>query len=555
MTENHQFPDDEKNEQWKRRAHDLARLYKKEKQKRKQCESDLDSLRKKTIQDREARKLESLGIMAAGIAHDLNNILYPILGYAEMALDEVPESGPAREFLIEILESTRRGREMVGRLLAFGRRSEGKKRQVNVPETIREALKLMASIFPRTVALKSDISDIKGVVIADPAHIHQIIMELCANAYQAMADQGGGTLNVTSEAVVLTEAGSPDAELKPGPYLRITVADTGPGIGPDCLEQLFDPCGRGAGPDDRGMYIGLAAVYDIVQVLEGGFRVASVPGAGTCFILHLPLSDAEPPCEEIESEETLPGCSERILVVDDEEPIVRMLTHMLRRMGYQVVGETDGAAALKCFKARPDAFDLALLDQTMPGMTGDRLAEEIHGIRPNLPIMVFSGRQETISTEQAHKAGVREHLIKPLNRTMLASRIRQILDQTQKTILVVDDEPAARKMLRFTLARAGYTVIEAKNGAEGLHQYRVHEPDLVITDMLMGNKGGVDMIYAMVSEFPYVRIIAVTGGGAYGTEPLLETARDLGAIQTFAKPLSQGKLLDAVREALAEKKK
>ncbi len=495
-----------------------------------------------------ARKLESLGGMAAGIAHDLNNILYPILGYTELAMDEVPESGPLSEFLTQVLESTRRGRDLVARILAFGRESVEDRRPVGVQEEIRQVVSLLERVIPPGVELKTDLSPVSGSIMAAASEIQQIIMNLCTNAYQAMHGASGLLEVYLAEAALSDVPEGPDRTA--ARWACIMVADTGPGMNREVLERIYDPYFT-TKPKDQGTGLGLSTVYGIVRNLGGCIDAVSYPGVGTRFTIHLPLSDAPADDQSPQPAERSPRGTEHVLVVDDEPPIVKLLTQTLRRIGYTVTGRTDSAEALELFRSDPHGFDLAILDQAMPGLSGPELARAMHGIRPDLPIVACSGHKEAITPEEAKAAGVRDHLLKPVDRVVLANRIRQILDQNRRTILVVDDEKPIRTLLRLTLERAGYEVVEARNGAEGMHLYRLHTPDLVITDMLMGKKGGIDMIYELASDFPDARIIAVTGGGAYGTESLLEAARDLGALRTFSKPLPQKALLRAVREILS----
>lgn len=495
-----------------------------------------------------AQKLESLGGMAAGIAHDLNNILYPILGYAELAMGEIPASGPLREFLTQVLASTRRGRDLVARILAFGRESVEDRRPVDIQDEIQQVVSLLEHVLPPGVELKSNLSTVSGTIVAAASDIHQIFMNLCTNACQAMQDTGG-LLEVSLAEAPLSDG--PEGTGRPADrWACIMVADTGPGMTREVLERIYDPYFT-TKPKDQGTGLGLSTVYGIVRNLGGGIDAVSYPGAGTRFTIHLPLSDAPADEPSPQPAERAPRGTEHILVVDDEPPVVKLLTHTLSRIGYTVTGRTDSAEALALFRSEPQGFDLAILDQAMPGLSGAALALAMHKIRPDLPIVVCSGHKESIPPEEAKAAGIRTHLLKPVDRVALATLIRQILDQARKTILVVDDEKPIRNLLRLTLERAGYEVVEARDGAEGMHLYRLHTPDLVITDMMMEKKSGIDMIYALASKFPDARIIAITGGGAYGTEPLLEAARDLGALRTFAKPLPQKALLRAVREILS----
>ncbi len=514
---------------------------------------------------RQVRKLESIGMMAAGIAHGLSNILFPILGYAEMALDEAPDDGPMKALLIRLVGSAHRGREMVRQILAIARKSDGRRSVVDVAPVIDDLLNLLKTIIPRDVRVRKAVEMDAGSVLAEPSHIHQILMSLCINGLQAMEESGGVlSVDVCAAAFSATDDDVPPAG--PGRYVRIRVSDTGAGMPPEALERIFEP--RFTGQDhggDAGM--GLATIHEIIRSYGGVIRVESTtgigvestsgigvetaPGIGSSFTVLLPAAEAsaeEPACEPLSS--TFAGCSEHLLVVDDDARVVAMLTHMLRRMGYRVTPKTDSRQALAALEAAPDAYDLLLTDQEMPGLSGTELAAKAHFLRPDLPILICSEREERITPEEALALGIRDHLIKPPDRVDLSLRIRQALERNRKRILVIDDDPEILKMLKVVLERAGYEVIQAGNARDGRRLHDARKADLIITDIVMPDKNGNDFIYEIKKDFPGARIIAITGGGFYGTEMPLETALKLGAFKTFAKPLPKDELLAAIREEL-----
>lgn len=501
---------------------------------------------------RHAQRLESLGIMASGIAHDLNNILFPILGYTEMALDEIPENSIAGSFLKNVIRTVHMGRALVAQILAFARKSEGQKMPVNISDSIHEVLTLLKNTLPSAVQLQENLSPLSGAVMADPTHIRQIIMNLCINAYQSMSAEGG-VLQIESGEISLGENSREIPDLSPGSYVRFSVRDTGCGMEAGVLERIFEPYFTTKNKEE-GSGMGLATVYGIVKNLKGAIRVESIPGTGTCFFVYLPISATETVAENAEKKTDcrVPGGNEHILIVDDEQSHVAMVSHMLRRAGYRVSGKNSGSEALDFFQAQADDIDLVLSDQHMPGISGYDMALKIREIRKDTPVIICSGREECISGREAGEAGIRDHLIKPVTRDLLLSRIRQILDQDKKKILVVDDDPEIREMLRLMLQRSGYEVIEAENGKAGIHLCNIHSPDLVISDMLMPEKRGVDMIYELIRAFPEIRIIAISGGGSMGMALSLKTAADLGAVRTYEKPLPREELLAAVREILQD---
>ena len=382
----------------------------------------------------QAQKMESIGTLAGGIAHDFNNILFPMMGFAEMALDDLSKDSPLRNNIEEILQGTKRASELVKQILTFSRQSDQKPKPIKVQFIVKEALTLIRSTIPTTIEIKQYISNECGLVMADPTQIHQIAMNLLTNAYHAMENEGG-KLEVTLRNL---EFGLENADLKneesrskiglsPGTYVCLTVADTGSGIGQEEINRIFDPYyttkekGKGTG-------LGLAVVHGIVKSYGGDIGVYSEPGKGTTFSVYLPVIKFGVEKEEIAVIAPVLTGSERILIVDDEQTIVRMEKQMLERLGYDVTERTSSVEALEAFRDSPDKFDLVITDMTMPNMTGIQLSQKLLEIRPDIPIIICTGFSEKINEEKAKAIGIQGYAMKPVVKSELAKKIRAVLD-------------------------------------------------------------------------------------------------------------------------------
>ena len=364
--------------------------------------------------------------MAGGIAHDFNNILSPIVMYTEIAMRALPGDSPTRSYLDLVLKSSKRASDLVDQILSFSRQTERQRILMQLGPIVKESLKLLRASFPATIDLRQNIGADPDWVLADPTEVYQVVMNLCNNAAQALGNKGG-LLEVVLDNVELTERLSAfGIEIKPGPYVRLVVHDTGPGIPPAIIERIFEPYfttkekGQGTG-------LGLAVVHGIVKLCAGGITVVSEPGRGTTFEVFFPVMRTE---ELIETEAVgdLPRGRESILVVDDEEDIVVAAKILLEQLGYRVTSLTASREALEAFRAQPDGFDLVLADQTMPHLSGLELAEELLKMKPGLPIIIWTGYSETLTPENARTLGIRELLAKPLVPRQLAESVRRELD-------------------------------------------------------------------------------------------------------------------------------
>ena len=375
---------------------------------------------------RQAQKMESIGTLAGGIAHDFNNILFPIIGYTEIVLEDLAEGSTARANLREVLAAAGRARELVQQILTFSRSDEQERKPLKMQIVVKEALKLIQSTLPATIEIVPNIDPDCKPVLADPTRIHQIVMNLCTNAYHAMMETGG-KLEVSLRSVPVDPEGlDQNFGLRAGPALELAIRDTGLGMDRFTLGRIFDPYFTTKEPG-KGTGMGLSVVHGIVKGCGGGIRVESEPGAGTAFRIYFPPIEMEPEPAAEPAPEAVIGGVEHILLVDDEVQIVEMERQMLERLGYTVTVRTSGVEALEVFRAAPDRFDLVVTDQTMPNLTGAALTRRLRSIRPDIPVILCTGFSEALTEEEARFLGVRAYLMKPVVKRQMARAIRRAL--------------------------------------------------------------------------------------------------------------------------------
>ena len=400
---------------------------------------------------RQAQRLEAMGTLAGGIAHDFNNLLGAILGYGEMALRDVPAGSRLRRDLDSIMIAGERGRALVDRILAFSRSGVGERVAVHVEDVVRETLGLFAARSPPGIAIEDRLRSGRATVMGDATQIHQVLMNLVTNAVQAMPS--GGTLRVSLDrAKADLPRVATTGTFAAKDYLVLEVADTGSGIPPEILERIFDPffttkeVGVGTG-------LGLSLVHGIVMGLGGAIDVATTVGKGSVFTVYLPRAGdvatnvGEP--KRRAQPATRRGERQRVLVVDDEESLVRLATQTLTELGYTPVGFTASATAVEAFLADPQRFDAVITDESMPGTSGSELIRKMRAIRPELPIVLVSGYLNAAVVQRAREAGADEVLKKPLSARDLATSLARVLQghvaHAQHTDLSLD-EAAAKAM-------------------------------------------------------------------------------------------------------------
>jgi PAS domain S-box-containing protein len=387
---------------------------------------------KLTAQLRQAQKMEAIGTLAGGIAHDFNNILSAILGYAELASFGIGENDKVKYYLEQSMLAASRAKDLVQQILTFSRQTKQELKPLNIKPIVKEGLKFLRASLPSTIEIREDIEEELGTIEADSTQVHQVLMNLCTNAAHAM-EKNGGALEVSlSKLDIKGETSSAAQEIEPGSYVRLRVTDTGHGMHPEILERIFDPYyttkegGKGTG-------LGLAVVHGIVKSYGGAITVSSEVGKGSTFDIYFPRIGTVDFSSKGEEGEPLPlGGHERVLFVDDEEGIVEVGREILEYLGYEVVAKTSSTEALELFRGHADRFDLVITDMTMPNMTGDKLAQELIRIRPEIPIIICTGFSEHITEEKAKTIGIREFAMKPLVIRDLAKAIRRALDDQGK---------------------------------------------------------------------------------------------------------------------------
>jgi len=374
---------------------------------------------------RQLQKMEALGTLAGGIAHDFNNILVPILLNTEMALVDADPESSISHYLNLVLEAANRGKDLVKQVITFSRQKEQKREPVDIVVVVREALKFLRSSIPKTIEIRNHCEADPAVVRADAIQIHQVLMNLGSNAAHAMR-QNGGIMDVAMADTEVDEAvAAQNQDLKPGSYLRLSVSDTGHGMTSEVRERAFDPFFTTKKPGE-GSGMGLAVVHAIVKSHGGVINVTSEVGKGTTFDVYLPRLKEEIKPKAAPSNE-IPTGKERVLLIDDEEFLIRSVKPMLERLGYRVAACTLPLEALEMFRSQPEAFDLVITDQTMPLMTGEKLAQELLRIRPDIPIILCTGFSELIHEEEVKAGGIREFILKPFSISEIAQKIRGAL--------------------------------------------------------------------------------------------------------------------------------
>jgi CheY-like chemotaxis protein len=325
-----------------------------------------------------------------------------------------------------------RAKDVVKQLLTFSRKMDIEREPVDIRVIVRETLKLLRAAIPSTIQIREILPADIDPVVANPTQIHQLLINLCNNAAQAMSDEGGSLSIELSNVVLDFEAASKHPDLQPGAYVRFSVSDTGCGIPADLLDRVFDPyfttkdIGKGTG-------MGLAVVHGIVKAHNGAIDIQSHVGKGTTVHVYFPSSKSKALQKKTESE-TLPIGNEKILFVDDEISIVKLFEKILSGLGYSVSSSTDPIQIQKLFNSDPDKYDLVISDMTMPNMTGDKLARELLNTRPDVPILICTGHSEKMSLEKANEIGIKGLLMKPVMKTDLAKTVRRVLDEaTLKT--------------------------------------------------------------------------------------------------------------------------
>ena len=394
-----------------------------------QLQNEMEERKRLEEKLRQSQKMEAIGTLAGGIAHDFNNILTPILGYSELLNLHIQENNPQKGKVLEIVKAAKRAKELIRQILTFSRQGEHQFQQIQLQTITKEALKLLRSSIPTSIEIKQQINPACSLVMGDPTQIHQVLMNLCTNAYHAMRETGG-VMGITLDEVEINEDDYfENITLIPGKYVRLEVSDTGIGMDKETRQRIFDPYfttkkkGEGTG-------LGLSVVHGIVKGHNGHITVYSEPGQGAVFHIYFPTIDATSHAFEsnIKEQHIPTGQHERIMIVDDEIPIVEVNQDILENLGYTVTPFSNSQDALAEFHKNPHGYDLVITDMTMPNLTGADLTKELLAIRPDIPVILCTGHSEFLNKDNAKAYGIREYVMKPISIANLARIVRRVLD-------------------------------------------------------------------------------------------------------------------------------
>ncbi len=391
---------------------------------RKQAEEEKTRLEK---QLRRAQKLETIGTLAGGIVHDFNNILVPIMGYADMALRKLKKTDPLNTNLKHILNGAHRAKDLVEQILLFTKQSEKKRQLVSLQTMVKETLKLLRPSIPTTIEIRHRLDTLCEKVWADSTQINQVIVNLCTNAWQAMEEKGGKLTIKLTQKKVDTITADLYPNLNEADYACLSIIDTGQGMDEQTVDRIFEPFFTTKALD-KGTGLGLSVVHGIIRSHKGDIFVYSEPGKGTAFHVYLPIIKSKKKVIEATSEKIIGG-KEYVMIVDDEAAIAKMIKRMLESFGYKTDVYKTGYDAIKAFKQQPDKYDLLVSDLTMPQMTGLDLADELHKDRPEFPVMIMTGFQGSITAPTQEKYNIKQIIEKPIAVNELMTAVRKVWDK------------------------------------------------------------------------------------------------------------------------------
>ncbi len=512
---------------------------------RKRSEEERLRLEQQLIQ---AQKMESIGRLAGGVAHDFNNHLTVINGYCDLLDGELPPGDPVRESISQIRQAGERAVSLTRQLLAFSRRQVIAPKPLNLNDIVAEAGRMIGRLIGEDIELVTQLDPALGAVEADPGQIHQVLLNLAVNARDAMLS--GGKLTIETSNVDLDPtyvSGHPD--VKPGPYVLLAVTDTGTGMSPDTMQQIFEPFfttkEKGAGTG-----LGLSTVYGIVRQSGGWIWVYSEPEKGSTFKIYLPRIEqpAESAAVPAPTAASLRG-NETLLVVEDQPDVRKLTAAILKSCGYRVIEAANGGEGLLACERHSGPIHMLITDVVMPGITGRELADRLAAVRPSMKVLYVSGyTANVIVREGVLEPGV-EYLQKPFTPADLALKVRGVLGPPLElvTVLVVDDDPGVRGLLRHILKGGGYGVLEAASPEETIALLGSHHVDLVIADLVMPGGPGTEMLSELRRTHPALKVVVISG--AFGGD-LAGEASAVDAAAFLAKPIRPDALLQTVKRVL-----
>jgi PAS domain S-box-containing protein len=502
---------------------------------------------------RQAQKMESVGRLAGGVAHDFNNYLTVINGYCDMLLAEGGQSGEVRDGLREIRSAGERAASVTMQLLTFSRKQRASPRPICLNQSVVESGKLLSRLIGSRIQIATHLGENLPLVMADPGQIDQLLMNLTLNARDSMA--AGGVIDIGTSAEILDAGGAlRNPSARPGEYVVLSVSDTGTGMEPELRSKIFEPffTTKGAG---HGTGLGLCTAYGIVQQAGGWFEVESAPGEGAKFQVWLPVTGIAEQADDLIA--ARPGAiaarkEATLLIVEDRADVRRLAMSILQLEGYHLLESECADDALAVSECYAGEIDLLVTDVVMPGMTGCELADRLVARRPGLKVLYMSGYSgEAIVAEGALDAGT-DYLAKPFTPEQLTGKVRGALRAPAgegRTILVIDDDIAVSNLLRRILSGGGYRVLVASDGKMGVDVLERQPVDLVITDLVMPGQEGLETVSYLHEQRPNLPVIAISGafGGSF-----LKAAGLLGAAATLGKPIAPETLLETVGRLVME---
>ena len=494
----------------------------------------------------QAQKMECVGRLAGGIAHDFNNLLTVINGYSDLLIADLDPADPVRSSVEEIKKAGEQAAGLTRQLLSFSRKQIVQSRILDIDRLLREMTQMLGRLVGEDVQVRMNLDAGPAAVRADQGQLEQVIMNLVANARDAMPF--GGELTIETRFAP-PEAESGQLAQAPHGWLEIDVCDTGIGMNEATRSRLFEPYFTTKDPG-KGTGLGLATVHGIVTGIGGQIEVKTETGRGSLFRIRLPRAEGFAAAAESGTQfpEGLTG-TETILVVEDQPEVRTYVANTLKGFGYRVLRAENAGEALLIFEREKDQIDLLLTDIVMPTVNGLELLERLRAIQPELKALLMSGYAEEHPVPGPDGRRPDSLISKPFRPDELGEAVRKALGPTSPAgrVLVVDDEGAVRSFLALVLTRAGYEVMEAPNGRTALEDVRAGGVDLVITDLVMPDKEGIETIRTLRRDGPPVRIIAISGamGGRF-----LKVAQLMGADAILAKPISPEALLATVRQVM-----
>ncbi len=497
----------------------------------------------------QAQKMESIGRLAGGVAHDFNNQLTVINGYSAMLLKSLPPEDPRHEQAREILTAGEEAATLTRQLLAFSRKQVREPKILDLNRIIVATQRMLHRVMGDDVIITTKLDPGDPTVVADAGQLNQILMNLAVNARDAMPH--GGAITITTTTVNVS-ANDTINGLGTGSYVMMTFRDSGIGMDPSVQTRIFEPFfttkGHGAGTG-----LGLSTVYGIMQQAGGTVQVESALGAGAVFRLYFPAAlNPEPRAEPVLEPVADVAPNATVLIVEDQTAVRKLAVSVIREIGYEVLEASSGEEALEIAAAHPGPIQLLVTDIRMPGMSGRELTDRLALKRPDTKVLYVSGHTEDAIVHQNILDARVEYLAKPFTPEQLRARVRDILAVSHSAgrfVLVIDDEDAVRTYFQELLTREGYRVLVAPNGKVGMQVLEREKADLVITDLVMPEQEGLETVGLIRKTYPEIPVIVISG--AFGGD-LLATAKHLGAHASFKKPVDPAELLGQVRAMLRQ---